>query len=190
MELTLSELAKNKQASIIRYSNIMFKQNTKMCAFILSVVILITLSFSNTLYAKPKSSLGLSMEWKGGLSVDQASSLLVTVTSYLTTEDLHVILILPEGVTLNEGKLKNVLSAERGVPVELEFQVVVSNNATGKINAQASIGSPEQAMFNAFTSLSLHTSTATQKAQARSVNSTFRRTERNGVSLREYQLDN
>ncbi|HFE38309.1 MAG TPA: hypothetical protein ENK06_07835 [Gammaproteobacteria bacterium] len=152
-------------------------------------VVLVLILLAASLHAKPRSSLYMSMNWTNGVAFDQPVSFHVAVTSLISSKKMRFKLNLPKGVSLISGNASFEREIEKGVPLSLDFTVVIEKNASGAIAAEASIGDSSQVFFRAARTLVIANTTNSKQLKARDTAAPgFHYSERNGVKLREYRL--
>lgn len=153
--------------------------------------ILVTLCLIFTvasLQAKPLSSLSINIDWKDPLITDQVSQLHVKIVSNVDTAALQFKLLLPEGVSLQQGQQQQLLTVRKNVPYEFDLPLLVTQGSTGEIKVEASIGSPGSTYFFATDIVVLESNSQTLKAR-QLPSGRYREVERNGDRIREYSLD-
>ncbi len=159
----------------------------RVCMLLFLGLMLLPVFFA---HAKPSTSLSVSMEWLTAPIDDQVAELQVVVLSGISSNALRLELNLPEHVQMIEGEGISIIKVQRGIPAEVRYKVLVSNNASGSIEATASIGTKGQAFFSVIYALPLddnaNESPALKSRSAEHKN--YRFTERNGVGIREYPL--
>ena len=161
---------------------------------VFTIILLLTATVATTIVqSKPLPSLSVKMMWRGDVVQDATQAVTLSVFSHVTTNNLEISFSLPEGVIMLDG-LKNVVtSIERSKPLEKTYTFQIDKVATGQIKAEVRINSSGQTSFYAAAALpvntELHDAEISQKTSPRSPQKeNFKRTQRNGEWLREYQL--
>lgn len=142
-----------------------------------------------TLWAKPVPSLKIEMSWSSPPAVNETSTIELTIFSYISSDQLNFKIDLPANVRIVSGDVSAVLPIEKGEPKQLTIDVFIEEQAVGEIRTEIYIGSKESAYFSAADSLSINPSSSSSVMKSRvRTEPTYRRTEREGVGLREYRL--
>ena len=154
------------------------------------ILFLLTVSVGNS---KPLPSLSIKMSWQGELVQEMPMTLTVSVFSHVSTDKLEIMLTLPDGVTMIDGVVKKVISIEKSKPAEQRYTVQIAKGTTGKITAEASVGSGGQTSFYAHSSLPVATSVIVNqkfstRVEEKEKEKNYKIIKRNGELLREYVL--
>ena len=153
-------------------------------------ILLLTILFSAmAIAAKPGSSLNMQMEWVSPVVKGSINEFKVTVRSGVSSGSLQLTLDLPANVELVKGAALSQVEVKRGTPAEFVYSVLVSENARGSITAMISLGATGGAFFSSGAELLISPDEKSSlKARSRSeIN--YNKIIRNGVKVREYQLD-
>jgi len=157
--------------------------------YIKQISIFFLLLFSaSVVFSKPLPSLSVKMKWQGVLTQEIPMTLTLSVFSHLTTDDLEISLTLPDGVTLIDGSKKVITSIQRSKPLEQTYTVQISKDATGQIKGEVRINSAGSTSFYAAAGLPVRIELDQKIAPRSAPKENFKRTQRNGEWLREYQL--
>lgn len=146
-------------------------------------------------------SLSLKLKWQDdsvqGI-VLSPRTMILSVFSHVSTDDLEIAVILPDGVVLLAGELKTMHSIKKAQPIERRFLVEINDGAMGDIKIEARINYTGHTSFYAVGLLSVVdpnidvNNTENQKGLSRSLKpenkKNYKRVLRNGEWLREYQL--
>ncbi|MDH3327161.1 MAG: hypothetical protein OEM38_10645, partial [Gammaproteobacteria bacterium] len=71
---------------------------TKQTIVALLFFLLLSLGFSTVGFSKPMPSLSVKMKWQGELVQEVPMTVVLSVFSHVTTDELEITLILPDGV--------------------------------------------------------------------------------------------
>jgi len=161
--------------------------------FVIKKVLLTTLLclfWSISANAKPLPSLSVQMHWQNDIQLEQSNVIQIILLSHISTSQLQLDISLPEGVSLLKGQKQYLLTMEKGKTKELQLEVYVDKSAVGNIKAEARVGEKGEAMFYAADAINITSAALSQsiKPRNKSEEPQFKRTERNGVKLREYRL--
>lgn len=138
--------------------------------------------------AKPLPSLSVKMKWQGELVYETPMKLVLSVYSHVASDNLEIVLNLPEGVTLLEGDVHQITSVEQSAPTEQSYLLLVSKKAVGLIKAEARIKHSGETVFYAVAGLPVKISAKEKLSPRAAKTENFKRIQRNGQWLREYQL--
>ncbi len=138
--------------------------------------------------AKPLPSLSVKMKWQGELIYETPMKLVLSVYSHVASDNLEIVLNLPEGVTLLEGNARQLTSVEQSTPVEQSYLILISQKAVGQIKAEARIKHSGETTFYAVAGLPVKISAKEKLSPRAAKKETFKRIQRDGQWLREYQL--
>ena len=159
--------------------------------FFRKITFLFVLMFATTgvFAAKPGPSLHMQMEWTSPLVKGSVNEFKVIVHSGLTAGSLQLKLDLPNNVELVKGDQVVQVDVKRGIPVEHNYSVLIPENARGSISAMVSLGAKGGAYFSSGAELLISPNEKSSlKARSQS-ESNYKNIIRNGVKVREYQLD-
>ena len=154
------------------------------------LLLIVLLLSSSSLLAKPAPSIALSMSWVPEKQMSIPVTIRIQTTSAIESKKLRLTVTLPDGVTLVKGDLNQEIAIEKNKPLETELEVIVSEQAFGEIQAEASIGTPGQMYFYAASALPLNNEATSHLKPRERPQTNHRIIERNGVKIREYQLPN
>jgi len=143
-------------------------------------------------WAKPAPSVKVELNWMEPPTVNQASKIDIGIFSHIVSEQLKLNITVPKGISLIQGDANSVISIEKGKAKHIIFEVFIEDNASGDINVEVHIGSKKSSYFFASDTLAVDFSEgAKSKLRARErAEPEFKRTERQGVGLREYRISN
>ncbi len=143
-------------------------------------------------WAKPAPSVKVELNWVDPPSVNQISKIDIAVFSHISSEQLKLTVTVPKGISIIQGDAKSVISIEKGKVKHIIFNVFIEDNVSGEISAEIHMGSTKSSFFFASDTLSVDFSEAAKsKLRARErIEPEFKRTERQGVGLREYRISN
>lgn len=161
---------------------------TKQTIVALLFFLLLSVGFSTVGFSKPMPSLSVKMKWQGELVQEVPMTVVLSVFSHVTTDELEITLILPDGVTMLDGTKKITASITQAIPLEQSYIVQISKKATGQLKAEARVNNSGQTSFYAVTGLPVNAEVLQKMSPRSATKETFKRTQRNGEWLREYQL--
>jgi len=143
-------------------------------------------------WAKPAPSVKVELNWVEPPKVNQTSKIDISIFSHIASEQLTLNITVPKGINLIKGEANSVISIEKGKAKHVIVEVLIEDNVSGDINAEVQIGSKKSSFFFASDTLSVDFSeTSKSKLIARErTEPAFKRTEREGVGLREYRISN
>lgn len=138
--------------------------------------------------AKPGAGLFVTLNWINGPVLGQVNTFQVNVTAGIPASDLKLEIILPKGAELVAGEQVSTLKSEPGIPRQIEYRVLLSQEVSEDINAKVSTGQKGQAYFSAIGTLPVKVSDSQSLKPRKNDTPNYKRIERNGVTIREYRL--
>ena len=150
---------------------------------------IVLLCMVQTVFSKPMSSVKVTMNWVEQPIENQVSTIDISILSQLDSDNLRFNLSLPSGVRLISGQEYSVFVVKKGVEKHISIEVFVEEKAQGEITTEVSIGARGKTFFSSKGVLFIDFSNNISQMKARQrAEPAFKRTERDGVSLREYRI--
>jgi len=140
-------------------------------------------------FGKALPSISIKAQWQSGITFDTPVSFNVTVFSHIATDNLVVLLSLPDGVSLLDGEKKKTISIQQSKPFKEVFTIQIPKNAKGIIRIEASIHHKGSTTFYAVAELPIKKFSFENKIADSAKKENFKRIkQKNGEWLRDYQL--
>ncbi len=165
---------------------------------ILSVILLLFLLSISVVNSKPLPPLSIKIQWQIDqnseqmvLTPDVPIPLVLNIFSQVSVDEMEITLTLPNGVVLLDGQAKEVMSIEGAKPIEKNYVVQISKVAEGYIRAEVKLRGTGHNTYYAAVTLPVVINgnpVVNQKATQRVEKQDYKRTQHNGVWLREYHL--
>ena len=152
------------------------------------ILLLIFIATATAVHSKPLPSLSVKIQWQDELVQGESLKMNLSVFSHVSSDNLEVKLTLPEGVILLDGEKQFMTSIEHAVPFQQSYIVQVNKGAEGMIKAEATIKSGSKSEFHAISGLSVQPQTNQKLSPKAAKKENFKRIQRNGEWVREYQL--